>query len=165
MSEKKGIFAKIKSVKNIEIIFALVLGAIALFVFFGNFSLFSTQEKNTSYDFSEYVSSLQNKIEAVISQIDGAGNVDMVITFSGGVEQEYAYTTEKVTENGVVTETNTLTLVSGKPVVIRDKMPQISGVVIVADGAGNMSVRLEIIEAVQALLDVPNGKIEVFKRS
>ena len=44
-------------------------------------------------------------------------------------------------------------------------MPEVQGVVIVADGAGKASVRLEITKAVQALLKVPNGNIEVFKRS
>lgn len=106
-----------------------------------------------------------NKIESVISRIDGAGVTDIVISFSGGITQQYAYTTEKVTENGVVTEKNTLVLVSGKPVLIAEKFPEIQGVVIVAEGAGNAAVKLEIIRAVQALLEVPNEKIEVFKRS
>ena len=54
---------------------------------------------------------------------------------------------------------------SGKPVLIAEKFPEIQGVVIVAEGAGNAAVKLEIIRAVQALLEVPNEKIEVFKRS
>ena len=58
-----------------------------------------------------------------------------------------------------------MTLVSGKPVVLREKMPEVQGVVIVADGADMPSVRLEITKAVQALLKVPNGNIEVFKMS
>ena len=48
---------------------------------------------------------------------------------------------------------------------ILEKFPEIQGVVIVAEGAGNAAVKLEIIRAVQALLEVPNEKIEVFKRS
>ena len=88
-----------------------------------------------------------------------------MISFAGGIEQEYAYTTETVTQGSTVTEKNTLTLVSGKPVLLKEKMPEIQGIIIVADGAGDTSVRLEIIRAVQALLKVPNGKIEVFKRS
>lgn len=165
MSEKKGLLKRLKGVKNIEIIIALILAAIVLLVFFGSFGQNSAKENSSAYSFSEYVNGLQNKIESVIAKIDGAGEVDIVITFSGGIEQEYAYTTEKIVNGSTITEKNTLVMVSGKPVLIKEKAPEIQGIVIVADGAGNTSVRLEIIRAVQALLQVPNGKIEVFKRS
>ena len=165
MSEKKGIIQKLKGVKNIEIIVALILAAIVLLVFFGNFGQSTTKESSDEYNFAEYVGSVENKIESVISRIDGAGVTDIVISFSGGITQQYAYTTEKVTENGVVTEKNTLVLVSGKPVLIAEKFPEIQGVVIVAEGAGNAAVKLEIIRAVQALLEVHNENIELFKQS
>lgn len=165
MSEKKSIFKKLKGVKNIEIVIALILAAIVLLVFFGSFGQTSAKDNHSEYSFSEYVNTLQNKLETTIANIDGVGKANIVISFAGGIEQEYAYTTEKVTQGNTVTEKNTLTLVSGKPVLLKEKMPEIQGIVIVADGAGDTSVRLEIIRAVQALLKVPNGKIEVFKRS
>lgn len=165
MKDKQSFFEKLKGFKSKEIIIALILSAIVLLVFFGNFGQKSAKETNAEYNFSEYVNGLQNKIESVIKKIDGVGNAEIVITFSGGIEQEYAYSTEVVTQGSTVTEKHTLATVSGKPVLIREKMPQIQGVVIAADGAGQTAVRLEIIRAVQALLQVPNGKIEVFKRS
>ena len=165
MSEKKSIFKRLKGIKNIEIVIALILAAIVLLVFFGSFGQSSAKDNQSEYSFSEYVNTLQNKIETTISNIDGVGKVSIVISFAGGIEQEYAYTTETVTQGSTVTGKNTLTLVSGKPVLLKEKMPEIQGIIIVADGAGDTSVRLEIIRAVQALLKVPNGKIEVFKRS
>lgn len=165
MSEKKSIFKRLKGIKNIEIVIALILAAIVLLVFFGSFGQSSAKDNQSEYSFSEYVNTLQNKIETTISNIDGVGKVSIVISFAGSIEQEYAYTTETVTQGSTVTEKNTLTLVSGKPVLLKEKMPEIQGIIIVADGAGDTSVRLEIIRAVQALLKVPNGKIEVFKRS
>ena len=165
MSEKKGFIQKLKGIKNIEIVVALVLSAIVLLVFFGSFGQNSTKQQDASYTFAEYVNNLENKIKSVINQIEGAGECDVAISFVGGIEQEYVFSTENQTNGSVVSEKNVLTLVSGKPVVLREKMPEIQGVVIVADGAGNASVRLEITRAVQALLKVPNGNIEVFKRS
>ena len=165
MSEKKSFLQKLKGIKNIELVVALILSALLLLVFFSDFGQNSTKQTTTSYSFAEYVNSLENKITSVISQIDGAGKCDVAISFVGGIEQEYVFSTESQTNGSVVTEKNTLTLVSGKPVVLREKMPEVQGVVIVADGADNASVRLEITKAVQALLKVPNGNIEVFKRS
>ena len=165
MSEKKSFIQRLKGTKNIEIAIALVLAAVVLLVFFGSFGQNSTKQQNSSYTFGEYVNSLENKIKSVISQIDGAGECDVVISFVGGIEQEYVFSNESQTNGSVTTEKNVLSLVSGKPVVLREKMPEIQGVVIVADGADKASVRLEITKAVQALLKVPNGNIEVFKRS
>ncbi|MBE5748210.1 MAG: hypothetical protein E7344_01115 [Clostridiales bacterium] len=165
MDEKKSIIQKIKSIKNIEVIIAFVLAAIVLVVFFNDFGQKVTKQTNISTTFSSYVADLENKIKSVISKIDGAGECDVVISFVGGVEQEYAFSNESQQNGEIITNKTTLTLVSGKPVLIREKMPEIQGVVIVADGAGKTAVKLEITKAVQALLKVPNGNIEVFKRS
>ena len=66
MSEKKGIIQKLKGVKNIEIIVALILAAIVLLVFFGNFGQSTTKESSDEYNFAEYVGSVENKIESGI---------------------------------------------------------------------------------------------------
>lgn len=165
MSEKKSFFQKIKGIKNIELVIALVLSAIVLLIFFDGFGQNSSKQQNTSCSFAEYVNSLENKIKSVISKIDGAGECDVAISFVGGIEHEYVFSNESQTNGDITNKKSGLTLVSGKPVVLREKMPEVQGVVVVADGAGKASVRLEITKAVQALLKVPNGNIEVFKRS
>jgi len=111
------------------------------------------------------VTDLENKIKSVISKIEGTGECEVIITFAGGVQQEYAFSSENQQNGEISTNKTTLTLVSGKPVVIREKMPEVQGVVVVAEGAGKADVKLKITKAVQALLKVPNGNIEVFKRS
>ena len=165
MSEKKSIIQKIKNIKNIELITALFLATVVLFVFFGSFGQSSTKQTKTSGTFSEYVTDLENKIKSVISKIEGTGECEVIITFAGGVQQEYAFSSENQQNGEISTNKTTLTLVSGKPVVIQEKMPEVQGVVVVAEGAGKADVKLKITKAVQALLKVPNGNIEVFKRS
>ena len=165
MSEKKSVLKKIREVKNIEVVIALVLAGVVLLVFFGGFGQNSTKQQDSLYSFSEYVNNLENKIKSVISQIDGVGDCDVAITFAGGIEQEYLFSTESQQKDNMTIQKNTLVNSSGKPIVLREKMPEIQGVIVVADGAGIASVRLEIIKAVQALLKVPNGNIEVLKRS
>ena len=77
MSEKKSIFKRLKGIKNIEIVIALILAAIVLLVFFGSFGQSSAKDNQSEYSFSEYVNTLQNKIETTISNIDGVGKVSM----------------------------------------------------------------------------------------
>ena len=41
-------------------------------------------------------------------------------------------------------------------------MPDIKGIVIVASGAGDVRVKLDILKAVQALLNVQSSQVEIF---
>ncbi len=51
------------------------------------------------------------------------------------------------------------------PYVIKQIMPEVEGVIIVADGGDKPTVKNEIYEAVQALFPVPTHKIKVLKRA
>lgn len=53
-------------------------------------------------------------------------------------------------------------LYKGEPIVLKEEMPEILGVVVVAKGATNAAVRLNIVRTVQVLLGVTYDKIEVF---
>ncbi len=52
---------------------------------------------------------------------------------------------------------------SGEPVVEKELAPEISGIVISAQGGGNASVQKEISEAMQALFGLPAHKIKSIK--
>ena len=47
------------------------------------------------------------------------------------------------------------------PLITETKKPEIRGVLVVADGAKNISVKSMIIEAVSRALDVPTHKVSV----
>ena len=60
------------------------------------------------------------------------------------------------------------TVLDGKsqsPVMEKEVKPEISGVVISADGGGSAVIRAEISEAMEALLGLPANKIKVMKRA
>ena len=176
MEEKKGFFArfgffqKLKSIKHIEIIIAVVIGAIVLLIYFGAFSAKPSNDnvfKSTTT--TEYASMLENRLSNVLSQIEGAGNVSVMVTLSSGPEYIYATNEEEKkntnTSGGSTTTSITTTsapiIVSNDIVIIKEIMPSVGGVVVVASGAGNTKVKLEILKAIQALLDVPQANIEV----
>ena len=67
-----------------------------------------------------------------------------------------------VTETSNGTETvETPILVNGKTVVLKELYPKISGVLIVAEGAGNFSVLRKIQQAAVSFLGVELNKIEI----
>ncbi|MDD4291241.1 MAG: hypothetical protein PHX51_03245 [Clostridia bacterium] len=154
--EKSGFFKKLKGVKNIELIFLIVVVAVVALLFLGN------KEETVTTDFQSYVLNQQKSLEEVIHKIDGVGRVSVLITYSCGSEQVYAYEEVTETKNGVTKTTKEMVYVSGKPVVLYELAPVVSGIIVVAEGAENALVKLTIIKAVIALIDVPVANIEVF---
>ena len=150
MNKLKKLFAKIKSVKNIEIYVAVLLGIVVVsIVLIGNFSTKNVDEKVSS---ESYIAEMEHKIVSVIQKIDGVGKVEVAITHDATNESVYAY------ESG----TNNILYVKGEPVIIKTLPPKILGVVVVAEGADNPIVRMKINEAVITLLDVDENRVQVF---
>lgn len=160
-------FQKLKGVKHIELVIALVLGAIILLIYIS--SLFGDTRQQTSTQsitsISSYSNFLENKLSNVLSQIEGAGNVSTMITFESGTEYIYATNEETKTNTNTssnsTTTTSTTTSTPNEDLLVKEVLPKISGVVVVASGAKDTKVKLEIVKAVQAVLEVPISKIEV----
>ena len=49
----------------------------------------------------------------------------------------------------------------GKPVVKMESFPEILGVVIVADGANNLTVKMDLLNACKVFLSIDESKIKV----
>ncbi len=148
--------------KFLEICIAVVLCAVVLVIFCSDLKIFKTSaEKSNSGDFESYVYGLENSVAKTISKIDGVGEVAVMITFETGIQRVYAY--ESTTTSSGSTK-NELILYQGKPVVIKENIPEIKGVVVVAKGAASAAVRLDIVRTIQVLLGVSYDKIEVFTK-
>lgn len=160
--KSSGIFAKLKGIKNIEMIVALVLCAIVLLFFFNSFGSIGASGNQDDESFASWAGNLETRMIKILSAIKGAGNVSVMISFENGVEQVWATQKQTQYENGNVTQTEELILVSGKPLLIKELSPKVKGVVIVASGAKSVSVKVEITKAAAALLDIPFSKIEIF---
>ena len=130
----------------------------------------------------ETKSDMEENLKSILSQIKGAGKVDVMITFVSGNESVPVYdvnttqssTQEKDKEGGArdIKESSKDNKVvyeesqgTKKPFVVKELLPKVKGVVIVADGAGNADVKNNLSMAAQALLEVADYKIQVFQRS
>lgn len=125
---------------------------------------------------------LEQRMKEILEQINGAGKVDIMVTFSTESEIVPAYdtkkseskTSEKDSSGGTrdITQSNSDSSVvfedSGSgaksPVILKSLLPEIKGVVVVADGASRAEVKERITMAVQVLMDIPIHKIQVIER-
>lgn len=162
--KKNGIIAKIKSIKNIEIYAAILLGLLAILIFFGNFN-FGGDNAAASYSDS-YVAELESKMAKSLSKVKNAGKVEVVLTVEGGMKTVLACTTTTTSEtvDGItkVTETTAPVMVNGKPMVLMEAYPEVIGVIIVAQGADDLWVKNQLVRACQSLCNVKAANIEVF---
>lgn len=127
-----------------------------------------------------YAEYLEEKLEAVLSRMDGVGDVEVMVTVSDMgervVEKDTNGTKTVTTEvdsaggNRTVSENTaegeTVYVENGDekyPYVQKEKMPTVEGVVVVAQGGGNSVVVSNISEAVEALLPVEAHRIKVVK--
>ncbi len=149
MENIKGIFAGITNNKMILII--LIIGVIFIFM-----PTDKAEEKN--YDGS-YEEKLANEAEELLSEIEGAGKLSLMITFED--KGEAVPVTDKAGKGENLSEKTVA--VSGKLALIREEYPTVRGVVVVCRGAENEIVRENIINAVAALTGAEVHNIKVFK--
>lgn len=161
------LFQKIKGIKHIEIIVVVIFVCIILLIYFSSFSP-SSSDKTTNFTYTnvtQYTNELENKLKDVIGSINGAGNVSVMVTVASGIEYVYASSTEeKVNSNSsgnYVTSSSTTTSTPINGIIVKEILPEISGVVVVSSGAGSTNVKLEILRAVQAVLGVSSSKVEI----
>lgn len=168
---------KLKKIKHLDIILTILFIAIILLIYFsstGIFSSKSTQEKSTSTatatsssTMDDYVLDLSSNLEELICNMSGVTNAKVMLYYDKDITYNIAYTQEtKTTSSGEKTETKSPVLVgdgeSKKPIILSKTLPSPKSIVVVASGAQNTSVKLEILRLIQAMFEISSSKIEIF---
>ena len=166
MTTEKGTVKKPinKRFFKIEYILAIVLIVLLLFLFFSNndvLKLTDNSNVNTSID---YESQMEEKLESLISAIDGAGSVKVMISVDGSTEKEYLKNNVTKSQNGVEIVEETTVLINGKPQLIKENYPEVLGVVVICQGSENIKVKMAITEVITTVLPVTSENIRILKK-
>lgn len=89
----------------------------------------------------EYEEELEMRLEEILSQMEGVGEVEVMITLKSSAEtrdRSFTYTAQNI-------------------------YPEVEGVFVVSQGGDNSSVKLAITEAIQALFGIDVHKIKIVK--
>lgn len=116
---------------------------------------------------------LERRLMDTLSCVRGAGKVKVMITYDTGSEIVPAMNTDVTSSVSVSGENQTRTESSSpittyqngenQAIVLMEKQPVVRGVIVVAQGAADISVRLKLQAAVQAVLGVEADKVEVLE--
>jgi len=181
MSEnvKKRFFSpfldKLKKIKHLDIILIVLFVAIILLIYFSSFVSTNDETESEQEDTSisqttlqTYSQELTDNLENLISSISGAGTVNVMLYFEEGIKTEIAYIVEvKTLADGTQVETKSPVLITDEDglsdtVTLQEIMPTPISVIVVASGAKDTKVKLEILRLVQAMFDLSTSKIEIF---
>lgn len=120
---------------------------------------------------------IEKRLESVFSNMNGVGQVKVMVTMKNTKASVLAKEERKeyeITEDGekkraqTQKEENTVVMSEDNrgtrtPVVVQETMPEIEGIVIVAEGGDDAVVVQMLSEASQALFNVPAHKVAVLK--
>jgi stage III sporulation protein AG len=117
-------------------------------------------------DFS--VEALEEKLSDTLSQIDGAGQVRVLLTVESGMKRVFAQDTSvNQDESSLQRENETVVISTGsgtqETVLVQQIYPKFQGAVVVADGGDDPAVQLELTQAVAALTGLGADKISICK--
>jgi len=120
---------------------------------------------------------LASELESILSQIDGAGKVQVSITLSSDGKKQYASKTvdekrdtKEIDRNGGernIKEENLstdLAVSGGQAVLIESQAPQVLGVLVVAEGARDVFIREKLSDATATLLNISPHQVRVLPR-
>lgn len=125
-----------------------------------------------------YEDIVEGKLAHILSEVKGAGTVDVNITWENSSTQEHAKNItkesktiqEKDTTGGVRSTTEikeSEQILVGKengvdrPVLVREIKPMVKGVLVIAEGAYDSNVKANLTKAVESGLGIPAYKITV----
>ena len=128
----------------------------------------------------QYIKKMEAKAESLLSGVNGAGQVKVMITLRASSEQVVekdmpvtrSQTSEQDSQGGsrmvseFTTEDATVYRKGNgyeEPYVVKTLSPSVEGVVVVAEGAGNGEVSKNLSEAVQILFGVEAHRVKVLK--
>lgn len=184
MGKTEGLLAKIRKIRRDQWIVLLLAGILVIIVSFpapvSEKNAADTEKQDARPDGAQTLEEMEARLEEILSRLDGAGSVRVMITQKDSGEkivekdtptvrrttQENqgggtGSSTEEERQEATVFEKNGSGYES--PYVARELMPRTEGVLVLAEGADNAVVKKEITDAVMALFDLEAHKIKVMK--
>lgn len=127
--------------------------------------------QKTENEAQQYRTELEEELQSLLSCIDGAGRVEVMVTLQGSYEYVYALenknssdSSQSETSSGLREENESSYIIvdteEGEKALIRTELsPPIAGVVVVCEGAGDEVVCERIILAVTTALDISSKRV------
>lgn len=167
------IWEKIKGKKNIKAIIAAAVGALILLIYFipGNTAQGKAVQSRSEIETGDDA----QRLAEVLSGIKGAGKVEVMITYESDGELVPAYQREEnenrssngTQESYSLSSSNKIVTVyeqgTTTALILMKRKPQVKGVIVIAQGASDLTVRMSLSQAVRTVLQVSADRVDIFE--
>lgn len=153
-----------KLLNNRKFLYAVIVISALIVMFSFTFNNEDTENISESTSLSVYKNELTKELCSILSKVDGVGKVNALITFDTNTDQEVVYNTKETTSTSSQNSSNSsiskdvVMMKDGSvnvPYILENEIPNIKGVLIVAEGAENEDVESRIKDAVVTVLKIP----------
>ena len=180
LSKIIGVFNKIKnSEKGKSTAILVIVIAVILVIFIGSFSFdkkessVSTKKVETKLTAMEYCNALENRLVNILENVKGIGKVEVFVMVDSSPEIKYLEeidsSTNKNEKDSSITQDMKTSIVMSKngslsyPVVVIERLPKVTGVLIVSSGAKDVKLKTTLINVVSSILSVDISNVEVLE--
>lgn len=131
---------RLKNIKHIEIYVAIIFIIVIFLIYLSSMSDSNDNRKTSianELSITAYIDSLESRLENSLSNISGVSDVKVLITLD--------VSSMEVKDSQIS----------------MSKFPKIKGVLITANGVNNTANKMKVLHAVETVIDVEQGKIEI----
>ena len=151
--------------KNRAVALVVLVGVLLMLLPTGKTEAQQPQRQETV---SEPRESLETRLEQILSQVSGAGNVRVLLTQERGETSVYQLDLQEVTDGDRREIRQDTVTVTGSDrqqegLLTQVEAPRYRGAVVVCQGGDNPTVRLSVVEAVSGATGLPSNRITVLK--
>lgn len=117
-------------------------------------------------ELSAYCVKLEQQLTELISSINGAGKVKVMVTLESSAQSVYATSEKRTSDNNKNTYGNEYIIIKSgssqeEALLVNILQPRVRGVAVVCQGADSVFVKQSIIDAVSAVLDIRSSDISI----
>lgn len=169
----------IKKIKKEQLLIGALIGILLLVIAIPvpDAEKNESKEELSPEEVSEREYSLEVELKEILQRISGVGRAEVFITYEDDgkiiVEKDESVSEELIKEADssggtriTTSARNEKATVYGNadaPYVIQELTPTIKGILVVAEGGGNMAVKKQIQETIEALFGLDSHKISIMK--
>ena len=178
---KLPILKKFKNIKHIEIIVCIIFISLLLLIYFYGFKGTSDETKTTNANStgelaftysSVFAKEMETKLTNVIEDLKGVKSAKVMVSVKQGseviiansIKEETVISSDGESKNVTIVKTPIIVTENGesKPIILMEVLPTVQGVIVVASGAEDVAVKLNIYKAIQAIITISSENIQVF---
>lgn len=179
MDKLKNALEKLKAIngkKKMQYLAIVIIIAVILTIYFSTLTGPKEEDAQNGAGVSTVAApngDLEQKLKTTLEKVEGAGRVEVIINYDSSAELVPAVSEDLDTSatkgDGKTTETESrrtnIAKSSGSSdaLILKERQPDVRGVIVVAEGADDISLKVRLLNAVTTLLDVAPNKVEILK--